>query len=170
MRSLEKKLTVQARFEGSDIVTFEGDADEVAKAFLKFLSQVYPSFDLLRRLTITVDLEDLLRNVEGVFAFSERGPIVLTTKSRMSDKDAVLIHLTRQYLAEKLGRSPSSSMSLEELSTIVGKRSKTVSARLAELMSSWYVEKIGRGQYGILPVGIKYVTSAILPALKGKGK
>ena len=170
MRRLEKKLIVQARFEGSDLVTFEGDADEVSKAFLKFLSQAYPSFDLLRKLNITVDLEDLLRSVEGVFAFSERGPIALVATSKTSDKDAILIHLTRQYLAERLGRSPSSSMSLEELSAIVGKRSKTVSARLAELMATWYVEKIGRGQYGILPAGIKYVTSAIIPVLKGKGK
>jgi hypothetical protein len=145
VRSLEKKLTVQAKFEGSNTVTFEGDADEVAKAFLKFLSQVYPSFDLLRRLTVTVDLEDLLRSVDGVFAFSESGPIVLTAKPKMSDKDAVLVHLTRQYLSEKLGRSQSSSMSLDQLSELVGKRSKTVSARLVELMSSCMSRRSAEG-------------------------
>jgi hypothetical protein len=90
----------------------------------------------------------------------------MMVKGKIPDKDAVLLHLTRQYLAGKVGRSLDSSLSLEELSSLIGKSSKTISARLAELMGDWYVEKIERGRYRILVTGINYVVSNIIPELK----
>jgi len=166
----EKKLTIQLSLEGANSVTFEGDVEEVSTAFLRFLSKVYPSLELLRRLTFTVDVENLLKSAEGVFAIFENGVRVVADRGKLSDKDAILLQLTGRYLGEKLGKNPDSSLSTEELSNAVGKSPKTISPRLSELTDKWHIEKVEKGRYRILAAGINFVTTNLIPVLKGEKK
>lgn len=170
MEKEKEKLTIHVKFGGADLANFEGSVDEVSTAFLRFLSQVYPSFELLRRITFTVDIESLLKSAEGVFALFENGLNVIADRGKLSDKDAVLLQLTAKYMGEKLGKNSDASVSIEELSNLVGKNPKTISPRISELADKWYIEKVEKGRYKILAAGINYVTSSLIPVLKGEKK
>ncbi len=166
----EKKLTVHVSFDDANSVTFEGGVEEVSTAFLRFISKVYPSFELIRRLTFTVDVENLLKSAEGVFTLFDNGLNVVVDRGKISDKDAVLLQLAGRYLGEKLGKNADSSLSIDDISRAVGKSPKTISPRLSELTDKWYIEKVEKGRYRILAAGINYVTTSLIPVIKGEKK
>jgi hypothetical protein len=162
----ESELEVVIKYK--DVETkFAGKPDGVIRGLLSYLSQVLPGYELVSGLTLTVDLEDLLKNVKGLIAFTPEGIVVTVSKDRLGgERDIILVHLVKSYIGSKTGRMEKDSLTMGEIKSLTGGKSGTVGARLSELTSSGWVERIGRGEYRITTLGLKSVLDEIIPRLK----
>ena len=145
-------LKVHVEF-GDSKADFEGNPDDVTKAFLAFLSGTYPAFELAKRLTFTPDIAKLAENLVGIIEFSPEG--LLVTFQDLPAEEAILLSLIGAYLGYKFGKIGSDALSAVGLSKTTGKALKTVSNQLAWMVDDGLVERIGRGEYRITSAGIK---------------
>ncbi|MEM2272749.1 MAG: hypothetical protein QXX56_00860 [Candidatus Bathyarchaeia archaeon] len=154
-----------------DIETkFVGKPDEVIRAFLNFISKFLPTYDLANQLTLSVDIESLLRSVKGLIAFAPEGPVITISRDKMGgDRNAVMINLIKAYIGYKVGRLEKDSLSVADLVSATGCKSGTVAARLSELTDMGMVERVGRGEYRVTTLGIKFFLDEILPKIKPEG-
>ncbi len=168
MSKEESNLEVVMKYK--DIETkFTGKPDQVIRTMLNYVRQVLPGYEIVSGLTLTVDLEDLLKNVKGLIAFTPEGIVVTVSKDKLGgERDAVLVHLVKSYVGYRTGRTEKDSLTMAEMLTLTGGKSGTVGARLSELTSLGWVERVGRGEYRITTLGAKAFLDEIAPKLKPK--
>ncbi|MFQ6121321.1 MAG: hypothetical protein ACE5KE_15705 [Methanosarcinales archaeon] len=152
-------------FHDKKEIIFKGSPKEVQNQFLKFITEIYPAYDLAKRVTLVVDLEKILRDVEDVIAIAEEGPILLI--KNLKDRDAIGLYLLANYITFKLNKTEKDSLTIGEIIKKTGKTSGGIGARLSELIKEGLVERIGKGEYKITTLGIKEFTENIIPKLKG---
>lgn len=146
---------------------FVGKPDEVIRAFFRFMSNILPAYDLASELTLTVDLEELLRGVKGLIAFTPEGPIVAVPRERLGgDRNAIILNLVKAYIGHKVGRLEKDSLSMAEIMASIGGKSGTVAARLSELTNMGLVERVGRGEYRVTTFGVKFLLNEALPKIR----
>lgn len=164
----ESSLEVVIKYK--DVETkFIGKPDNVINALLKYVSQVLPGYELISGLTLTVDMEDLLKNIKGFIAFTPEGIVVTIPRDKLGgERDIILVHLVKSYVGYKTGRMEKDSLTMGEILTLSGGKSGTVGARLSELTSLGWVERVGRGEYRITTLGVKAFMDEIVPKLKSK--
>ncbi|MEM1550865.1 MAG: hypothetical protein QXR13_02895 [Candidatus Bathyarchaeia archaeon] len=150
---------------------FVGKPDEVMRAFLNFINEVLPAYDLATQLTLSVDIEDLLRSLKGLIAFTPEGPVIIIPREKMGgDKNAILLNLVKAYIGYRVGRLEKDSLSVADLTSATGCKSGTVAARLSELADMGLVERVGRGEYRVTTFGVKIFLEEILPKIKPEGE
>jgi len=146
---------------------FVGKPDEVIKAFSSFISRVLPAFDLASELTLTVDFEELLRGVKGFIAFTPEGPVVAVPREKLGgDRNAIILNLVKAYIGHRAGRLEKDSLSMAEIMASLGGKSGTVAARLSELTNMGFVERVGRGEYRVTTLGVKFLLNEALPKIR----
>lgn len=79
MTTEESKVEVLVRYRGME-VKLNGSADEVTRAFLEFMEKMLPGLELVSRLVLTVDLEKLLNELQGIIAITDEGIIVTSPR------------------------------------------------------------------------------------------
>ncbi len=161
-------IRVHIEYDESKI-DFEGPPEEVIKTFLDFICKVYPAYETIRNLTLTVDLEDLLRKLEGILGFALEGPVILIPKdklSKISVREQLALQLVKAYIANQLRKAEKSSASVDELLRAVGGGIGAMAGRLSEMVSEELVDRIGRGEYQITTYGLKNFCEIILPKIK----
>lgn len=170
MSKEESNLEVVIKYK--DVETkFTGKPDSIINALLNYVSKVLPGYDLVSGLTLTVDVEDLLKNIKGLIAFTPEGIVVTIPRDRLGgERDIILIHLVKSYVGFKTGRIKKDSLTMGELLTLTGGKSGTVGARLSELTSLGWVERVGRGEYRITTLGVKAFLDEVVPKLKQEEK
>ncbi|MFQ6064980.1 MAG: hypothetical protein ACE5L6_05840 [Candidatus Bathyarchaeia archaeon] len=160
------KLKVTIKY-GSLESACEGSADEVLKFVFNFIKDVYPNYEIVSGLTLTVDLERLLRRLKGVMAFLPKGrPVILKTTNQLTDSDLILTYLVAAYAGNQIGMAEDDNLSMADLLDKTGKSAGTVAGRLSELVSGLYVERVGRGKYRVTAYGVKEFIESILPKLE----
>ena len=166
-RRLEShKLRINIRY-GALESTCEGSADEVLKFVFSFIKDVYPNYEIVSGLTLTVDLEYLLRGLRGIISFLPKGrPVILKTTSELTDSDLILTYLVAAYAGNQIGMAENDNLSMAELLDKTGKPAGTVAGRLSELAGELYVERVGRGKYRVTAYGVKEFMEEILPKLE----
>ena len=170
MGNEEDLLELFARY-GDMELRFKGKPEDVVRSFLKFIQQVLPTYELASKLILTVNLEELLKNLEGVIAFTPEGPVVMISKERLSgERDAILLHLVKTYVGYKIGKLEKDTLATSEITSLTGGKSSSVGARLSELVSSGWVERVGRGEYRITTLGIRNFVDEVLPKILSEGK
>ncbi len=147
-------------------VKFTGSEDEVLRALLGFLSKVVPSFELVQGLTLTVDLENLLKQVMGIIAFAKEGVVITIPREKLGEREAILLNLVKAYVGYMLGKSERDSLSIAEILTFTGSKPGTAAARLSEMVDLGNVERVGRGEYRITTLGLKFFLEEALPKIK----
>jgi len=160
--SSQPSLKVHVEF-GESKADFEGTPDEVAKAFINFLNNVYPAFELAKKLSFNEDTVKLAETLVGVVEFAPEG--LLLTVQDVSAEEAILLSLLGAHVGNKLGKVESEALSAIGLSKTTGKALKTISNQLAWMVDDNLVERIGRGEYKITSTGIKH-SEKILQELK----
>ncbi len=159
------KLKVSIRYGALESVC-EGSADEVLKFVFRFIRDVYPAYDLISRLTLTVDLERLLRGIKGVISFLPKGrPVILKATDKLPDSELILTYLVAAYAGNQISMAENDNLSLADLLEKTGKPAGTVAARLSELRSRLCVERVGRGKYRVTAYGVKEYMEHVLPKL-----
>jgi len=147
----------------------EGSPEEVLRLFIQFMSNLYPAFTLVKRLTLTVDLESLLESLEGIIAFASEGAVILVPKEKLdklSLRDLISLHLAKAFVGYSVGKSGKESVSVDELLAAIGGRIGAMAGRLSEMVDEGLVARIGRGEYKVTTLGLKQFQDNVIPKLK----
>jgi hypothetical protein len=163
----EDRITVQVRY-GDVEETFSGHVNDVWVSVNRFFSEFIPTFEISKKLVLTVDLQELVKACEGIVAFGEGGPHLLVSRSRLTDNETLVLLLLAGYLGCRLGLVESDVVSKEDLQARLGKSSKIVSTRLGELVKREVAVKTEDGKYRISTFGVVQMQKDFLPRIKAK--
>jgi len=147
--------------------TIRGSPDDVFRGVFQFLCETIPAFDVVSRITLTVNFADFLKEAAGVFAVTPEGVVVLTPPETLTDRELVLLYLVRAKVAFETGRSEKETLLASDLISFTGKGSGTVAGRLSELSGEGLVERTGKGEYRVTTFGLHRFRRDVLPKLKG---
>ena len=148
--------------------TFSGSLEDVWLSLGRFFGEFVPSFGVARRLVLSVDLQMLVKECEGLIAFSKEGANLLVSKDKLTDNETLLLWLLAGYVGFQLGLVGGNSVSKEELQVRLGKSGKIVSTRLGELVKSDMIVKTDDDKYRITTFGVVQMQKDFLPKIKAK--
>ena len=154
------EVTVVVKYGGVE-KTFSGSVDAVWISVNKFFSEMVPAFDTARKMTLTVDLAELIEEAKGIIAVAPEGPEVLVPKEKLTDSEALQFYLLAAYIAFRLGKRAKDAMTKEELQAKLGKSTKITSTRLSELVKEGGVLKTDEGGYRLATVAVKRLQSEL---------
>ncbi|NWF87617.1 hypothetical protein HXY32_07425 [Candidatus Bathyarchaeota archaeon] len=167
MSSEDRLITVHVKYDDVE-QTFTGSVEDVWLSLKRFFGEFLPSFEIAKRLVLRVDLEGLVKDCEGLVAFSREGASLLVGKDKLTDNEALLLWLLAASVGYGVGLVGSDAMSKEELQSTLGKSSKIVSTRLGELVKSDMVVKTVDDKYRITTFGVVQMRKDIIPRIKAK--
>jgi hypothetical protein len=143
----EHVVTVHVKY-GEVEQTFKGDVNVVWASINRFFSEFMPAFDTARKITLTVDLTELIDDFKDIIAIAPEGP-ELISEEKLTDSEALKLYLLSCYIGYRLGKLPREALTKEELQTKLGKNMKIVATRLGELVKQGDVVKTEQGSYRI---------------------
>jgi len=161
------RITVHVRF-GDVEQTFSGSVEDVWLSLNRFFGEFLPSFEVAKRLVLSVDLQGLVKACEGLIAFSKEGANLLMSKDRLTDNETLLLWLLAGYVGFSLGLVGSDCVSKDELQARLGKSGKIASTRLGELVKGDVVAKVADDKYRITTFGVVQMQKDIIPKIKAK--
>lgn len=154
MAESERKVTVNIKYNGME-QTFTGDVNDVWVSVNRFFGEMIPTFDIARKVTLTVDLAELIEDFKNVIALAPEGPELLISKDRLTDSETLLFYLAAAYVSFRLGKRLTDAMTKEELQAKLGKSMKITATRLGELVKQGIVTKTEEGAFRIATIGVK---------------
>jgi hypothetical protein len=163
----EKTVTVHVRY-GDLEKTFVGSLEDVWLSVNKFFSEFLPSFEISKKLRLNVDLQVLVKDCEGLIAFSTEGANVLVSKDKLTDNETLLLWLLAYHVGFQLGLVGNDAVPKEELQAKLGKSAKITSTRLGELVKSQMVAKTAEDKYRITVFGVLQMQREILQKIRAK--
>jgi hypothetical protein len=165
----EKPEKVAVHIKYKDVEkTFSTNPEETWLLLNKFFNEFLPSFEIANKLWLSVDLQRLAKDCEGIIAFSPEGTNLLVPKSKLTDNETLSLWLLASHLGHKLGMVESDAVSKEELQAKLGKSGKITSTRLGELVKSDVVTKTADEKFRITTFGVAQMQKDILPKVKAK--
>ncbi len=167
MTRLEDEITVQVKYKNLE-ETFSGRVNDVWISINKFFSEFIPTFEISKKIILTVDLQNLIKDCEKIIAFTEEGPHLLVLRNKLTDNEVLALHLLASYIGYRLGILNGDAVSREELQAKLGKSSKITSTRLGELAKREIATKTIDGKYKITTFGVIQMQKDILPKIKAK--
>lgn len=167
MNSEEEKIIIQVKYEDVE-KTFSGTVNDVWLSINKFFTEFIPTFEISRKMILTVDLQNLIKDCENIIAFTEEGSHLLVAREKLTDNETLALQLLANYIGYRLGIMEDDAVSKEELQTKLGKSSKITSTRLGELVKSEIATKTADGKYRITMFGVTQMQRNILPKIKAK--
>jgi len=150
----ERSVTVHVRYGGIE-QTFTGDVDNVWVNVNRFFGEMIPTFDMARKVTLTVDLAKVIEDFKDVIAIAPEGPELLIPKDKLTDSEVLQFYLLAVYVSFRLGKRLTDAMTKEELQAKLGKSMKITATRLGELVKQGIVTKTGEGAFRIATIGVK---------------
>jgi hypothetical protein len=162
-----RQVTVHVRF-GDVEQMFSGSVEDVWLSLNRFFGEFLPSFEVAKRLVLSVDLQGLVKDCEGLIAFSKEGANLLVSKDRLTDNETLLLWLLAYHVGNSLGFVSESAVSKEELQAKLGKSGKIASTRLGELVKSDMVVKTGDDRYRITTFGVVQMQKDVIPKIRAK--
>ena len=166
MTRLEDEITVQVKYKNLE-ETFSGRVNDVWISINKFFSEFIPTFEISKKIILTVDLQNLIKDCEKIIAFTE-GPHLLVLRNKLTDNEVLALQLLASYIGYRLGILNGDAVSREELQAKLGKSSKITSTRLGELAKREIATKTADGKYKITTFGVIQMQKDILPKIKAK--
>jgi hypothetical protein len=163
MEGKRERVRIHAQIK-SETLDFEGSADETINVFLRFISTIYPAYELVSKLTLTIDFEKLLKDSAGVITIAPEGPVLL--RRGVSTADGIKLCLIGAYIGFKIGKLSNDTLSCDEMARFSGKSSGTIANELTKMTKQGLVDRVGKGEYKITTTGIVHLTNEVLPRLK----
>jgi hypothetical protein len=165
----EKPEKVEVHLKYKDVEkTFSATPEKTWLLLSKFFNEFLPSFEIANKLLLSVDLQQLAKDCEGLIAFSQEGANLLVPKSKLTDNETLLLWLLAGYLGHKLGMIESDAISKEELQAKLGKSGKITSTRLGELVKSELLTKTDDEKFRITTFGVAQMQKDAIPKIKAK--
>ena len=167
MTEKTEKVTVHIKYRDVE-KTFSAPLEETWLLLSKFFSEFVPSFEIANKLWLSVDLQRLAKDCEGLIAFSKEGASLLVPKSRLTDNETLSLWLLASYVGHELGMLENDALSKEELQAKLGKSGKITSTRLGELVKNDTVIKTAEDKFRLTTFGVVQLQKEILPRVKAK--
>ena len=165
----EKPTNIEVHIKYKDLdETFSAPPEETWLLLSKFFNKFLPSFEIANKLRLSVDTQTLAKDCEGLIAFSEEGPNILVSKSKLTDNETLSIWLLASYLGHKMSLMTSDTLSKDELRVKLGKSGKITSTRLGELVKNDLVMKTADEKFKITTFGVIQMQKEILPKINAK--
>jgi len=133
-------------------VEFSGNYEDVWRSINKYLSEIYPSIEAVKKLIGAVDINLLMEKLEGLVEIREGMISVLEDKGA---KRKILLCLAGAYVGKLLGLLEKDKLTPKEIASYTGLNEKVTRARLSELKKAGLVIKYGEGLYGFTKASIK---------------
>jgi len=130
-----------------------GSVEEIVPQVMQFLIQAVPAYDVAKKLVYVPDLAGLADKVSDFARMTSTGQLLLTRINLPAEK-AIAVLLFMAQLAGKMGKRESDSMSIEEISTGIGRAPKTIRNVLVQLQRSSQIDRADRGRYRITSKGL----------------
>jgi hypothetical protein len=162
-------MTIQVKYKNIE-KTFSGSLEDVWLSVNRFFAEFLPSFEIANKLTLNVDLQELVRDCQNIIALADEGPYLMVPRNRLTDNETLALLLLASYVGCKLGKVGSDAVSKEELQLKLGKDSKITSTRLGELVKSEVAAKTADEKYRITTFGIVQMQKEMFPRIKAKIK
>ena len=167
MTSQTDNITIQIKY-GNVEKSFTGRTEDAWLFVNKFFGEFLPSFDVARKLMLNVDLQQLVRDCEGIIGFGDEGAYLLVSKNRLTDNETLTLLLLSSHIGHRLGKMTGDALSKEELQMKLGKNAKITSTRLGELVKSEIAAKTADDKYKITTFGIVQTQKETIPKIKAK--
>ena len=167
MSEKPEKIQVQIKYKEIE-QEFSAEPQNAWLLINQFFKDFIPSFEISQKLWLSVDLQQLAKDLNGLVAFSSDGASLLVPKSKLTDNETLSIWLTAHYLGHKLGMVNSDSLSKDELQTKLGKSGKITSTRLGELAKNGVVQKTADEKFKITTYGVVQTQKEVIPRVKSK--
>jgi hypothetical protein len=159
-------VTVIIKYQETE-QTFTGNTNQVWRSINKFFTEMIPTLQTIKKVLLTVDLENLIEDCKNVIAIAPEGPVLLVSKQKLTDCETLSLHLLAAFIGNNLGQSKD-VLSKEELQAGLGKSAKITSTRLGELIREGLATKTEEGNYKITTLGIKRFQEEALPEIREK--
>ena len=167
MSEKPEKIQVQIKYKEIE-QQFSADPKDAWLLINQFFKDFIPSFEIAQKLWLSIDLQQLAKDLNGIAAFSSDGASLLVSKNKLTDNEALSIWLTAYYLGHKLGMVNSDSLSKDELQMKLGKSGKITSTRLGELAKNGVVLKTADERFRITTYGVVQTQKEVIPRIKSK--
>jgi hypothetical protein len=167
LSSESNKVQVQVNYNGLE-KKFEGTVEETWLLLSKFFNEFIPSFEVARKLWLSVDVQKLAKDCEGLLGFSTEGSSILVPKNKLTDNETLTLLLLGSYLGCKLNLMGSDALSKEELQAKLGKTGKITSTRLGELVKMDWAIKTPDDKFRLTSYGITQMQKDVLPRIIAK--
>jgi hypothetical protein len=167
MGEMRKAITVHVKF-GDVEQSFSGSAEEVWLSLNRFFGEVLPSFEIAKKLVLSVDLHGLAKDCEGLIGFGKEGAQVLVSRGKLTDNEVLCLWLLAYSVGYGLGLVGSDSVSKEELQAKLGKSAKITSTRLGELVKNDMVAKTADEKFRMTTFGLVQMQKDIIPKIRAK--
>jgi hypothetical protein len=161
------KMQVQVNYNGLE-KKFEGTVEETWLLLSKFFNEFIPTFEVARKLWLSVDVQKLAKDCEGLIGFSTEGSSILVPKNKLTDNETLSLLLLGSYLGYKLNLIGSDALSKEELQAKLGKTGKITSTRLGELVKTDWAIKTQDDKFRLTSYGITQMQKDVLPRIIAK--
>jgi len=162
------KIVVQVRYKEIEKIFSADNVEDIWLLLDSFFHEFVPSFNIASKLSLSVNLAGLAKDLEGVVAFSPEGANLLLSKNKLTDNETLVLWLLASYIGQKLGKFEKDSLSKEELQGKLGKSGKITSTRLGELVKNDLVSRLSEDRYRITTFGVAQVQKDILPRIQAK--
>lgn len=162
----KEKVTVHIKYQERE-QTFTGDVNQVWAGVNRFFSEMIPALNTVKKVLLTVDVENLIEDCKNIIAVAPEGPVLLVSKQKLTDSETLTLYLLAAYIGNKLGQSKD-YLTKEELQAGLGKNAKITSTRLGELIREGLATKTEEGNYLITTLGIKRFQKESLPDIREK--
>jgi len=130
-----------------------GSVEEIIPQIMQFLIQAVPAYDIAKKLIYIPDLAGLADKVSIFARMTTTGQLLLTRINIPAEK-AITVLLFMAQLANKMGKRASDSLSIEEISTGVGRAPKTIRNVLVQIQRTGQIDRAERGRYRITSKGL----------------
>jgi hypothetical protein len=158
------KVHVQIKYNGIE-ETFAGTIEETWIHLTKFYGQFIPTFKVARKLSLSVDLQTLAKDCEGLIAFSPEGSNVLVPKTKLTDNETLSLWLLASYIGYKLNLLETDALSKEELQAKLGKTGKITSTRMGELVKMDWATKTTDDKFRLTTFGVTQMQRDAIPRI-----
>ena len=167
MTEKEEIISVQIKHKGVE-ENFSGTVEEIWLLLSKFFNELLPSFEIATKLWLSVDMQKLAKEIEGIIAFSKEGANLLVPKNKLTDNEALILWLLANHVGYKLGLLESDAVSKEELQAKLGKSGKITSTRIGELVKNDFAKKTDDDKFSLTTFGVVQAQKEILQKIKTK--
>lgn len=144
---------------------FTGSVEEVCSAFLNFLCEKLPAYEVVSKVLLTINIDQVLKSLDGLLLIAKDG-VMFLPEVKPKARDAIILCLIGQYVGFKMGILSKDTLEPSEIEKITEEKKGTVSGRLSELTRKRIVESPEKGKYRITTLGIKYFIDKVVKKLK----
>lgn len=167
MSQKPEKIEVQLKYKDVQ-QQFTAEPQEAWLLLNQFFKDLIPSFKIAQKLWLSIDLQQLAKDLVDIAAFSDDGVSLWVPKNKLTDNEAISIWLTAYYLGCKLGLVSKDALSKDELQVKLEKPGKITSTRLGELTKNGVVQKTDDEKFRITVYGVTQTQKDVLPKIKQK--